>query len=73
MLVGDVRRDGKAQAGSVFLGGEERIEDSIPILRRDAGALVADFDAHTSSEKKLRIVTWPPSLCGLDRVENEIE
>src|SRR3954464_8327844 len=33
-------------AGPDLLGGEERVEDPVPILLRDARAVVADVDLH---------------------------
>ena len=40
VLVDDLRHDRQAQSDAARLGGEERIEDALPVLRGDAGAAI---------------------------------
>jgi hypothetical protein len=44
VLGGDVGGDGEPEAGSVFLGGKEGLEDTFASLRRDTVAFIADLD-----------------------------
>ena len=39
MLANDIGGNGEAESGPVFLGGKERIEDTVELLGRDAVAL----------------------------------
>ena len=46
MLLHDAVADAQTEAGSLFLGREERIKDSRKDLRRNAGASVVHLDLH---------------------------
>ena len=61
VLGGDVQCDGQAQPGAILLGGEEWIEDALPVLCRDAGAPIADIDADTVFGKRACGLTTVPS------------
>src|SRR5215471_12565624 len=51
LLRHDVVADGKAEAGALagWLGGEERLEQFVPDLGRNAGAVVTHTDLHRVS------------------------
>ena len=46
MLAHDVEHGGEAEAGAVFLGGEEGVENLLEVLRRDAVAVVLHLELH---------------------------
>src|SRR5688500_16240830 len=50
----DLADDGQPEPGALtaLLGGEEGIEDTRQILRRDAAAVVLDLDAHAIPERR---------------------
>jgi len=53
VLVDDSLRDPEAEAGAAFsLGGEERLEEAVAVLRGDSRAVVGDFDDGTVFERR---------------------
>src|SRR5271163_2034787 len=54
VAVDHLAHDGQAQAGAARLRREERREDLVEHVRRDAGARVADIDLHPAGLRDAR-------------------
>src|SRR5437899_3217589 len=69
----DLLRDRHAEPGAVLLGGEERVEDAVELLGRDARAVVAQADGGEPVAVLQEEVDAPAFRDGCERVDRVVE